>query len=842
MKRKSSCLLALLSLALLGGCKNVTSAVSSSSSSAANSSSSSTADSTSSSALSSSSSSVIPTVSLTVTVGEHATLGKIVAWTNDSTTAPEIGTEELTASAIKEKSSIAVSVTASEHYGIADQAEVVFGSAKACYNAEKKVFLLTLGTADATLDVSATVLLSKIKATVTVGDNAVLGAAYAWTNTDTTAPELGTDALDITSLVQEESIAITVTPSTHYTIADQAEVAFGSSKAVYNAAKKVFLLALEQDDITLDVSAAVTPIAKHSVKSVKNVCSRQIAVSGIAEKDQIEEGETVVITVSGTDSFGKKISHATRVYADINGVTYQASGKDNDPSVTITFTMPKADIDVIVSYSDDQVEDSKNGYTITADKNNTNAQLVGVMPGTKYVTLDSYIVVKEGYRISKVEYQNKGSSSWISGTSNNVRFSYQGDNIYTVRVEPETEDMAGTTTGLTADITLRITGANKNLHTITYTGLNAAFYDASKSQLPTSCYADDFVRLSVEGILDSKYLTAVITGVSATWSTDYASFTMPDGDVTVDFTFHDYLAPTFATNAGVKGSALYSSYSDAQYGNTPITKAKPGDTVYVAFTPNDGYSAKSIIVNGVSKEATGLYGNGKLYDYYASFPIADTATALNISFEVAKSYTLTIASGITNGKVTTNDEKLDVGEEGSVSIKPDLGYKLDTLTAKTDSGTDVAMTLADDKKSATFTMPDGNVTVSATFVVDPDFKAAQITYAIDSSSKSYFSSIEFRPEGLDKITWKSSTTATSFKMEAGKKLSITVNSSDFIGVQIDATVDGATTTVKSGDCDYTWSYYFSASIDKVEKDTTISIKKIATQGSDPGDGGDYYGD
>ncbi|MCH3966953.1 MAG: hypothetical protein LKE52_05035, partial [Bacilli bacterium] len=254
MKRKSSCLLALLSLALLGGCKNVTSAVSSSSSSAANSSSSSTADSTSSSALSSSSSSVIPTVSLTVTVGEHATLGKIVAWTNDSTTAPEIGTEELTASAIKEKSSIAVSVTASEHYGIADQAEVVFGSAKAIYNAEKKVFLLTLGTADATLDVSATVLLSKIKATVTVGEHAVLGDAYAWTNTDTTAPELGTDALDITSLVQEESIAITVTPSSHYTIADQAEVAFGSSKAVYNAENNVFLLALGQDDITLDVS------------------------------------------------------------------------------------------------------------------------------------------------------------------------------------------------------------------------------------------------------------------------------------------------------------------------------------------------------------------------------------------------------------------------------------------------------------------------------------------------------------------------------------------------------------------------------------------------------------
>ena len=382
-----------------------------------------------------------------------------------------------------------------------------------------------------------------------------------------------------------------------------------------------------------------------------------------------ERGETVVITVSGVTPYYGTIATAKYVYADINGKTYRAVGTDGDTSVTITFPMPKKDIDVIVSYTGSQKEDSTKGYTITGDTTNSNAQLVGVMPGTKFITLNAFFVVTEGYRISKVEYQNKGSLSWLSGSSNGVRYSYNGDNVYSIRVEPETEDWGGTTTGLTADITLRVTGSTHTLHTITYTGLDSALYDASKSQLFTSCYDGDYVHMWINGIVDSKYLTGVITGASATWSNDSASFTMPDKDVTVDFTFHDYLTPNVADNDGVTGSAVYSSYSDAQSGTTPITKAKPGQKIWVAFTPKDGNTAKSIVVNGVTAPASDLYGNGHVYNYYAPFTIANTATALDISFVTVKTYSVTIASGITNGTVKASSSTVNVGDQAKVTIR-----------------------------------------------------------------------------------------------------------------------------------------------------------------------------
>ncbi|MFA6586810.1 MAG: hypothetical protein WCS91_02600, partial [Bacilli bacterium] len=132
-----------------------------------------------------------------------------------------------------------------------------------------------------------------------------------------------------------------------------------------------------------------------------------------------------------------------------------------------------------------------------------------------------------------------------------------------------------------------------------------------------------------------------------------------------------------------------------------------------------------------------------------------------------------------------------------------------------------------------------NVTVSATFVVDPDYKEATVTYSVDAGSKSSFSSISFNVKDgnttLKTIKWTSSTTDTTFTMPAGKKLAITVYANSFVGVQIDVTVDGVTTT-KSADCDYTGAYYVSDTIASVDKDMTISIKKIATVGEDP-DGG-----
>ena len=75
-------------------------------------------------------------------------------------------------------------------------------------------------------------------------------------------------------------------------------------------------------------------------------------------------------------------------------------------------------------------------------------------------------------------------------------------------------------------------------------------------------------------------------------------------------------------------------------------------------------------------------------------------------------YTVTIASGITNGTVSTNKTSAKTGETVKLTVTPNDGYEIDTLSVK-NGDTEITVT------NNQFTMPAGNVTVSASFVIKP---------------------------------------------------------------------------------------------------------------------------
>ena len=78
-------------------------------------------------------------------------------------------------------------------------------------------------------------------------------------------------------------------------------------------------------------------------------------------------------------------------------------------------------------------------------------------------------------------------------------------------------------------------------------------------------------------------------------------------------------------------------------------------------------------------------------------------------------HSITIADNIAHGSVTAITASAFVGTSVTLTIRPDDGYKLDTLTVKKDaSGATIATSVTGD--SRTFTMPAKSVTVSATFV------------------------------------------------------------------------------------------------------------------------------
>lgn len=76
-------------------------------------------------------------------------------------------------------------------------------------------------------------------------------------------------------------------------------------------------------------------------------------------------------------------------------------------------------------------------------------------------------------------------------------------------------------------------------------------------------------------------------------------------------------------------------------------------------------------------------------------------------------YSVTVAPNIENGKISVDNAKPYEGDTVTVTATPDSGYVLDTVTVKGADNKQVETTVSGNK--ATFTMPNENVTVTATF-------------------------------------------------------------------------------------------------------------------------------
>lgn len=95
-----------------------------------------------------------------------------------------------------------------------------------------------------------------------------------------------------------------------------------------------------------------------------------------------------------------------------------------------------------------------------------------------------------------------------------------------------------------------------------------------------------------------------------------------------------------------------------------------------------------------------------------AFGFASCNTSTNSGGEdtsAVTAYSITIASEIEHGKVSTDKTSAEEGATIKLTATPDDGYLLDTFSVKDASGN--ALTVVD----GTFTMPKSNVVVSATF-------------------------------------------------------------------------------------------------------------------------------
>ncbi|MBQ4075444.1 MAG: leucine-rich repeat protein [Clostridia bacterium] len=156
------------------------------------------------------------------------------------------------------------------------------------------------------------------------------------------------------------------------------------------------------------------------------------------------------------------------------------------------------------------------------------------------------------------------------------------------------------------------------------------------------------------------------------------------GEIDSNVTYNISISTSPAEGGTVTGAGKYHA------GKVAITAAANPGYRFVKWQEND---------TQISTDSTYILTANKDYSIVAVFE----------EETVDPTYTVTIDSAITGGTVTADKNEAAADETVTLTVTPASGYELDTLTVKQDESD---VTISADN---TFTMPAGNVTVTATF-------------------------------------------------------------------------------------------------------------------------------
>lgn len=390
---------------------------------------------------------------------------------------------------------------------------------------------------------------------------------------------------------------------------------------------------------------------------------------------------TVATNPDGSAAEGATVTITATPDADylVDTITVVDGNKAEVEVTDNTFTMPESDVTVTVTFKAVQK------YTITiptvANGTITTEPAGSAAEGTE-VTIKAEPA--SGYKLGTVTV-TKADNTTV--TVENSKFTMPAENV---TVTATFTEMSAT------EHTITIATATNG--TVTTSPATAAEADSEVTINATADAGYEVDTTTVTKTGDANTIVAVTNG----------KFTMPAYDVTVTVTFKT-ATPAPAEKYTIKFAA--GTGASGTMANVEVAKNASGATEYpvpaCTFTAPTG---KEFDVWTVTP-STVTITNGKL-SIPADF---DTATEITLTATwkpaVQKRY-IVIAEGITNGTVTTNPPAgvVAVGTEVTVIATPADGYKLGAITVVDYQKNPVAVT--GDK----FTMPNSDVTVSATFV------------------------------------------------------------------------------------------------------------------------------
>ena len=190
--------------------------------------------------------------------------------------------------------------------------------------------------------------------------------------------------------------------------------------------------------------------------------------------------------------------------------------------------------------------------------------------------------------------------------------------------------------------------------------------------------------------LDAYNVACETLNLAVTVNAD-GTFTMPADNVTVTATFKKSTY-TVTVNPVENGTVVANP-----------TSGNMGDEITLTITPAEGYELESVTVTGVNTNVAVTVTDGKF-----TMPADDVVVIATFREIPVTTYTITVNPS-DNGTVTPSKTEAAEGDVITLTVTPAEGYELETLTVMMGE-TPVTVT-ADN----TFTMPAGNVVVSATF-------------------------------------------------------------------------------------------------------------------------------
>ena len=203
-----------------------------------------------------------------------------------------------------------------------------------------------------------------------------------------------------------------------------------------------------------------------------------------------------------------------------------------------------------------------------------------------------------------------------------------------------------------------------------------------------------------------------------------------NGNLYVTFTTKGFSPFTISAPAASIGETMYPTLAEA------IAKAANGNTVKLEKNCEESVS--------VSGKSLTIDKNNYVYDFTnvtvdSNSTKTENGDTLTITYTAPSSssgssgYYVSTPSKTEHGTVTVSPRYADKGDTVTVTVKPDSGYVLETLTVTDKNGNE--LTLKDKGNGKyTFTMPAGKVEVKATFMEDN----SMLNFFYDVPNDAYF--------------------------------------------------------------------------------------------------------